>query len=108
MSHLRGQRYCAEPAELTWTTGVTTPRHLLWYRCMSGTLVSLSGARKLLRHSLPLVGPIDVHLNAYNKQDSHGFPHRGDKLRFYQSRPQLMAQTNEVCMLVRAGGMGCN
>lgn len=64
-------------------------------RCVSGMVVSLSGAKKLLT-TLPMRHPFDIHINAIataSLRKRNGM----DKLRLFWTVPPMMAQTDEVC-----------
>jgi GR25 family glycosyltransferase involved in LPS biosynthesis len=63
-------------------------------RCVSGMVVSLSGAKKLLS-TLPMRHPFDTHINAIAKASLRK---RGGtvKLKLFWTMPAMMAQTDEV------------
>jgi GR25 family glycosyltransferase involved in LPS biosynthesis len=64
-------------------------------RCVSGMVVTLSGAKKLLA-TLPMRHPFDIHINVVSKRSSRGGGGM-DKLKLFWTMPPMMAQTDQVC-----------
>lgn len=64
-------------------------------RCVSGMVVTLSGAKKLLT-TIPMRHPFDIHINVVNERSLRK---RGgmDQLKLFWTVPAMMSQTDEVC-----------